>query len=60
VTSNATNGSSANKKTQELIKQMREDGLELKKSAASTQQQISFNVSNQINYVIFPVIIYII
>ncbi|KAL4122222.1 hypothetical protein QTP88_014592 [Uroleucon formosanum] len=43
VTSNATNGSSANKKTQELIKQMREDGLELKKSAASTQQQISFN-----------------
>jgi len=24
---------------------MREDGLELKKSAASTQQQISFNVS---------------
>ncbi|XP_025197209.1 corepressor interacting with RBPJ 1 [Melanaphis sacchari] len=43
VTSNATsNGTTANKKTQELIKQMREDGLELKKSAASTQQQISF------------------
>ncbi|KAF0746913.1 corepressor interacting with RBPJ 1 [Aphis craccivora] len=37
-----SNGTSANKKTQELIKQMREDGLELKKSAATTQQQISF------------------
>lgn len=41
----STNGTSANKKTQELIKQMREDGLALKKSAASTQQQISFAVS---------------
>ncbi|VVC43789.1 CBF1-interacting co-repressor CIR, N-terminal domain,Zinc finger, CCHC-type [Cinara cedri] len=38
----STNGNSANIKTQELIKQMREDGLALKKSAASTQQQISF------------------
>lgn len=41
----STNGTSANIKTQELIKQMREDGLALKKSAASTQQQISFTVS---------------
>jgi len=38
----STNGTSANFKTQELIKQMRDDGLALKKSAASTQQQISF------------------
>ncbi|XP_025408193.1 corepressor interacting with RBPJ 1 isoform X2 [Sipha flava] len=38
----SANGTSANIKTQELIKQMREDGLALKKSAASTQQQISF------------------
>jgi len=29
---------------------MREDGLELKKSAASTQQQISFNVSYYIHF----------
>jgi len=29
---------------------MREDGLELKKSAASTQQQISFNVSYHIDF----------
>ncbi|XP_050422303.1 corepressor interacting with RBPJ 1 [Adelges cooleyi] len=41
VTSVAANGSNANITTQELIKQMREDGLALKKSAASTQQQIS-------------------
>lgn len=41
----STNGTSVNIKTQELIKQMREDGLALKKSAASTQQQISFTVS---------------
>lgn len=41
----STNGITANIKTQDLIKQMREDGLALKKSAASTQQQISFNVS---------------
>lgn len=41
----STNGANANLKTQDLIKQMREDGLALKKSAASTQQQISFNVS---------------
>jgi hypothetical protein len=40
----SANGTSANIKTQELIKQMREDGLALKKSAASTQQQISFGV----------------
>ncbi|XP_050537583.1 corepressor interacting with RBPJ 1 [Daktulosphaira vitifoliae] len=41
VTSVSANGSSSNMKTQDLIKQMREDGLALKKSAASTQQQIS-------------------
>lgn len=41
----SANGNSANMKTKELIKQMREDGLALKKSAASTQQQISFKVS---------------
>lgn len=46
ITSNASsNGSSTNKKTHKLIKQMRADGLELKKSAASTKQQISFTVS---------------